>query len=550
VTGVTQTEAKDIDRTHTITHIKSPAAANNTRFLFCYLLSAVCYCLLTVMGGALAEVAQDGAGSKAGKLFREVYSTCLLIFCTVLIVAAIFTRQTTVAESTHPAVAFVILLLALIWLAMVEGSQAALVGLPPVDMDLYKDTHVVTYKIMTIVNKGDNIDRYLMGRQFLVLALVFIENICGDPIEDAKVLGMPDIVLNIFLGSGLALFFMTSMFSKISAQVNASRCMLDYVNTYFAFFTLYASIAIEASGLLHVCYLVQIFFAWASGMPLVSQEAPRSKAQNFFHWFRVFISFVILALCFAVTLSALFRGQTTMWDGVPPAVSVVLFFVFMAVVGMLEGMQIAFFAVARMTEAERAESAWAKKTTDVLFARGGRNLPGFMVGRQMCVTMCFFIVARVTTIKLDEGEENIFGVPDGLQKFFETGLLGALITTIIGSITWQLVASAFPKAFLSTPITYVLLRFCLFLEWTGLCQGAWVVALIQRKITKYQRDEVYIGTAEERAAKHMEDHDEKLAIGPGHVSYHIWLFSMSILDQLAAHIVIALFPDDQTSLVR
>ena len=56
-------------------------------------------------------------------------------------------------------------------------------------------------------------------------------------------------------------------------------------------------------------------------------------------------------------------------------------------------------------------------------------------------------------------------------------------------------------AFLSTPVTYVLLRFCLFLEWTGLCQGAWVVALVQRKITKYKRDEVYIGTAAERASK-------------------------------------------------
>jgi hypothetical protein len=44
------------------------------------------------------------------------------------------------------------------------------------------------------------------------------------------------------------------------------------------------------------------------------------------------------------------------------------------------------------------------------------------------------------------------------------------------------------------------MRFCLFLEWTGLCQGSWVVALVHRKISGYKRDEVYIGTAEERAA--------------------------------------------------
>jgi Silicon transporter len=71
----------------------------------------------------------------------------------------------------------------------------------------------------------------------------------------------------------------------------------------------------------------------------------------------------------------------------------------MAIVGMLEGMQIAFFAVARMTDEERSQSYWAKRTCDVLFEGDGRNLPGFMVGRQMCVTLCFFIIARGTCVR-------------------------------------------------------------------------------------------------------------------------------------------------------
>ena len=194
----------------------------------------------------------------------------------------------------------------------------------------------------------------------------------------------------------------------------------------------------------------------------------------------------------------------------------------MGIVGMLEGMQIAFFAVAKMTEEERARHPWARKTCYVLFEGDGRNLPGFMVGRQMCVTMCFFIVARVTTIKLNEGDGNIFGVADGLQAFFETGLLGALITTIVASITWQLVASAFPMAFLSTPMTYFLLRFCLALEWTGLCQGSWVVARIHKKLVGFKRDEVYIGTAEERADNRKkdplgDDEEEVYDVKPGHL---------------------------------
>jgi Silicon transporter len=116
------------------------------------------------------------------------------------------------------------------------------------------------------------------------------------------------------------------------------------------------------------------------------------------------------------------------------------------------------------------------------------------------VVSCFFFAARATTLSIAGGKDNIFNVPNPVQEFFNTGLLGALITTIIASIMWQLVASAFPLAFLSTPITYALLRICLALEATGICNGAWVIAGIHKQMAGFQKDEVYVGTAEDRAA--------------------------------------------------
>merc|ERR1711937_974012 len=97
---------------------------------------------------------------------------------------------------------------------------------------------------------------------------------------------------------------------------------------------------------------------------------------------------------------------------------------------------------------------------------------------------------------------------------FNLGFMGALVTTILGSITWQLVAGQFPIAFLSNPIVYVFLQGALLLEATGICSAAWFFALIQKKITGFQYDEVYIGTAEERAAKgHADDTNQKLDLG-------------------------------------
>jgi hypothetical protein len=133
-----------------------------------------------------------------------------------------------------------------------------------------------------------------------------------------------------------------------------------------------------------------------------SFEEPRNAAENLSFWFRCLMSHAILVYCFAVILAALLQGKTTVWDGVLEAVSVILFFVIMPVVGLLEGMQIAFFAVAKLRKAEQGDSTLAIKTCELLFNGKGHNLPGFMIGRQLWVESCFFIIARVTTLDAAE----------------------------------------------------------------------------------------------------------------------------------------------------
>jgi len=133
----------------------------------------------------------------------------------------------------------------------------------------------------------------------------------------------------------------------------------------------------------------------------------------------------------------------------------------------------------------------------------------------MTVTLCFFIIARVTTINVDIGNEpNIFGVSDPIQRMFNLGFMGAITTTILGSIAWQLVAGSFPIAFLSNPVVYIFLQAALLLEATGICSAAWFLAVLQRKACGFQFDEVYIGTPEERAAKgHADESDAALVLG-------------------------------------
>ena len=141
--------------------------------------------------------------------FKQFYSTCLVIFSIVIVTAVMFDNNTKVARDSHPVVALVTMWLGILWMSMVEGGQCSMVGLPPIDRELYRESHKITYQICSLGHKGDNLDRYLMGRQFMVIFINFTISLCGSPVKDengndADVLGLGDLVKNIFLGSGLA----------------------------------------------------------------------------------------------------------------------------------------------------------------------------------------------------------------------------------------------------------------------------------------------------------------------------------------------------------
>ena len=452
---------------------------------------------------------------------KSTFSVCLFSFSLISILGLIFTNQTPWSQQIASAFAFIVLFLAATWLTMIEGSQASIVGLAPVNRELYKESHPRAYRCSLICHKGDNLQRYLLGRQFMVVLVVFIINNCGFPNAGATLWGYPELLTQVMLSSGLTMIFFTVMYGQLSSEVNASLCMLDYLNNWFAVFTVYAALALEFSGIIHSGYLIQMIVCKLAGKEYETNEPPKTGFTLFFFWIRILFSCACLVFSFAVTLTALFQGKTLMWKGVPPAVSIVLFFLLMCLVGLLEATQISYFAVSKLRVNERGTNWFAKKTCERLYAgkdgQPGVNLPGYMIGRQLCVVSCMFFVAQVTSTNVKRGEPTIFGVSEGLQQFFNTGLLGALITTIVGSIAWRLAGSAFPIFFLSTPPAWVMLNVCLAFEASGILNGAWVLGWIHKRVARFKRDEVYIGTAEERAKRNMGDNEDNLQIGAGHI---------------------------------
>ncbi len=84
-----------------------------------------------------------------------------------------------------------------------------------------------------------------------------------------------------------------------------------------------------------------------------------------------------------------------------------------------------------------------------------------------------FVIAHITTLDVNDDETNIFGVSDALQEFFNTGVLGSIITMIVASLAWRIVASSFPIAFLSNSLINLIILLCLLLEASGVGSMAW-----------------------------------------------------------------------------
>merc|ERR1711981_1073109 len=107
---------------------------------------------------------------------KYIVSFVLLAFSIAIVMTSIFTEKTTLSEDAHPAVAFLLFWFLIIWLAMMEGGQGALVGLQPVDKALYASSHPRSLMNTALAHKGDNMERFIVGRQFLVVLVIFLVN--------------------------------------------------------------------------------------------------------------------------------------------------------------------------------------------------------------------------------------------------------------------------------------------------------------------------------------------------------------------------------------
>jgi hypothetical protein len=370
-----------------------------------------------------------------------------------------------------------------------------MVGLQPIDQAHYATTHPRTLRCTNVAHKGDNIERFIVGRQYLDLSIVFLTSFMVSTTEDASVFGLPAIVNDIFLGSDLAVILCTIVFGQLIAQINSASAMLDFMNNWVMVVTTYVALFVESSGILHAVYLVQILFSKIAGKTIETKEPEKTLLQKILFWFRVLMSLGVSIFAIVVFCTALFGGNTPVREAIPSSVSILSLLLLLVLGGFMEALQIAFFAVKHVPTAQVQANARASRNLDIIFRQD--KLQAFLVGRQIAQTVIMFLIARIITVEMKGGASNLFGVSDGVQAVFNSGVLNALVSTIFASLSWRVTANTFPMLFLSNPVSIWIIRLCLVVEGTGVCDAAWIFAKIHLYVVRYRSDDEYLGKAEE-----------------------------------------------------
>merc|ERR1712110_757799 len=182
---------------------------------------------------------------------------------------AILEQKTSFWKAVPGWAALIIFLLVLFLLGVMEGIQIALVELKRQDPETYKESHPQAYRLGRIAARGDNIERFLMGRQVFVVCLVFfaakLTTIHGRA-PDGFLFPVPEVVQTLLLETGLLARVVVVIVAQLTPQIIASVYPVEFMQTLVGLPAYYACIGLEATGITHFTWILAHLACRACGL--------------------------------------------------------------------------------------------------------------------------------------------------------------------------------------------------------------------------------------------------------------------------------------------
>lgn len=156
---------------------------------------------------------------------------------------------------TPPVGAYILAILALSNLFFLEGLMIAIVGTQYWDPETFKEVYPRAYKIHKLVNKPDNVKRFIIGRQFFtVLTNFLLAQIFTFSFWEAG--SINSVVFFIVVKSGLVGVLTILSFGQLLPELLAAEYPLRFMDLYYSYTICYISLFFDAIGVGHCAWAV------------------------------------------------------------------------------------------------------------------------------------------------------------------------------------------------------------------------------------------------------------------------------------------------------
>jgi hypothetical protein len=200
--------------------------------------------------------------------FRYIFSTILSFISIGIIIYSI--AKGFAALPGHPVLQYILLIGDLILLAYLEGLQVAILALEKVRTSTFSDIKraAASHKL-AVARKGLNVQRFLVGRQFFVVFVVFlIAQLTTYRALDTVFTWMPKTMFVVLIETGLPGALIVLAFGQLMPQLVAATHPITFMNLPGTWSVIQLCLCFETVGVTHfswvLSYTVKFMFSMGS----------------------------------------------------------------------------------------------------------------------------------------------------------------------------------------------------------------------------------------------------------------------------------------------
>ncbi len=196
-------------------------------------------------------------GPRVARTFRLIWSVALFCFVSYFVLGGILDGHATLSTA-HPLLTLGLLAILITILAVVEGLHLCVGRLGLKDLGALRDQYPRAYKLHQWINTASGTNRFLAGRQLVVIVVVFfvarITSFSAMQTWPLTSVIMPAVLRSawfqeIFLNLGILGAFFVLWFGQLIPQFIATKKPVAFLNLFGMEIALRACFFIEALGL-------------------------------------------------------------------------------------------------------------------------------------------------------------------------------------------------------------------------------------------------------------------------------------------------------------